>query len=146
MSDNGCVVSLEWCFRRRIQWISVVVQMFFCYIFGAFFFFFFHIHDTDSKLLVSSISINKEKTSSRTDALKTLLSVVFTFMLLEEVSVASLASFFLIFFFIYLFFPFFWRAADKKCCWCVIAVCGGSRGCISRCLASERVKGSGREA
>ena len=71
------------------------------------FFFFFHIHDTDSKSLVSSISINKEKTSSRTDALKTLLSVVFTFMLSEEVSVASLASFFLIYLFILFFFPFF---------------------------------------
>lgn len=33
-------------------------------------------------------------------------------------------------------------------CWlvCDSSVCGGSRGCISSCLASERVKGSGREA
>lgn len=33
------------------------------------------------------------------------------------------------------------QGVELWCCWCVIAVCGGSRGCISRCLASERVKG-----
>lgn len=38
------------------------------------------------------------------------------------------------------------QEAEVWCCGCVIAACGGSRGCISSCLASERVKGSGREA
>ncbi len=76
----------------------------------------------------------------QTDVQKTRLSLVFTLMLSKEVSVAFLAFFFL----------FFLRSRRQEvelwCCWCVIAVCGGSRGCISRCLASERVKGSGREA
>lgn len=48
--------------------------------------------------------------------------------------------------FIYLFI---WVADDKKrscCCCCVIVVCRGSWGCISSCLPSERVKGSGGAA
>lgn len=47
--------------------------------------------------------------------------------------------------FIYLFI---WVAGNKKrsCCCCAIAVCRGSWGCISSCLPSERVKGSGGAA
>lgn len=38
------------------------------------------------------------------------------------------------------------QESELWCWWCVIAVCGGSGGCISSCLVSERVRGSGREA
>lgn len=84
------------------------------------------------------------RSNSRTHTQQeTCLAVVFTSVLLKEVSVAFLVC-------VFCFVLFFWGAGDKKwSCgagWCVIAVCGGSRGCISSCLASERVKGSEREA
>lgn len=86
-----------------------------------------------------SISAGGIKPAARRNRRSRKLCGVFTFTLSKEVSAAFPASRGVL-------LSSGRQGVELRCCWCVIAVCGGSGGCISRCLASERVKGSGREA